>query len=200
MKVLALELSSSIGSIALRDDARYCFAAEFANDRKHSGLFFQNLERCIAENGLPREIVVGLGPGLYAGTRIAIAAAIGLQAATGAKLVGVPSVCTMPTTAPEYSVVGDARRQSFFFARVRERRCVEGPELCSEDELRERLCTTMSPTFSAEPLVNFPDIKLLHPSAKVLAEIVSYDLTEITAAPLEPIYLREPHITQPKSL
>jgi tRNA A37 threonylcarbamoyladenosine modification protein TsaB len=81
MKILALELSSSIGSIAWIDDAADPFSTTFANDRKHSGLFFENLERCLLRFGNPELIVVGLGPGSYAGTRIAIATAIGLEAA-----------------------------------------------------------------------------------------------------------------------
>ena len=200
MKVLALELSSSRGSIALRDGAEdRCFTAEFANDRKHSGLFFENLQRCIGEMGAPERIVVGLGPGSYAGTRIAIAAAIGLQAATGAQLLGRPSISALPTDALEYCVIGDARRQSFFFARVHERRCAEGPELCSDAELRERLNTLTGPIFSSDPLLAFPAAKLLHPSAIVLAQIASDESHEMKSAPLEPIYLREPHITRPRS-
>src|SRR3712207_3184355 len=118
MKVLALELSSSHGSIALSDAGTLCFAAEFANDRKHSGLFFTHLERCVAECGNAERIVVGLGPGSYAGTRITIAAAIGLAAASDAQLLGLPSISALTTDEPEYAVIGDARRQSFFFVRV----------------------------------------------------------------------------------
>src|SRR3954451_22760911 len=145
MRVLALELSSSRGSIALRDGDREIFASEFANDRKHSGLFFTDLKRCIDQCGDAEQIVVGLGPGSYAGTRIAIAAAIGLQAATGAQLGGLSSIVALPTDAPEYVVIGDARRQSFFFAVVRQRRCLQTPTLCSAEELVGRLRETDLP-------------------------------------------------------
>ena len=135
MKILALELSSGQGSIAWVEDDRDLFVSEFANDRKHSGLFFENLQRSIAQFGKADRIVVGLGPGSYAGTRIAIATAMGLQAATCAELIGLPSLCAMPTEETEYAVIGDARRQSFFFARVLGRCCVEGPVLCTQEEL-----------------------------------------------------------------
>ncbi len=199
MKTLALELSSSRGGIAFRDGENECFVAEFPNDRKHSGEFFGDLERCIQQCGAPEQIVVGLGPGSYAGTRIAIAAAIGLQAAMNARLFGIPSVCAFPTPASEYAVIGDARRQSFFFARVRQRECVQGPELCSNAELRDRLTDVVFPIFSTEPMDGFSRSKVLHPSAVVLAQITSGRPAETTSAPLEPIYLREPHITQPKA-
>lgn len=198
MKILALELSSGQGSIAWSEGAADSFASSFSNDRKHSGLFFENLEACLARRGKPDRIVVGLGPGSYAGTRIAIATAIGLQTATAAHLIGLASVCAMPSGAPEYAVIGDARRQSFFFALVRDRLAVEGPLLCTEEELRDRLSLLASPVFSSERLAAFPDATLAYPSAVVLAEIAATAPSLKNGESLEPIYLRDPHITQPK--
>lgn len=195
MRTLALELSSAQGSIALLDGEQRLFVSEWANDRKDSGPFFEHLQGCLQKFDNPERIVVGLGPGSYAGTRIAIAAAIGLQAATGAALIGLPSLCAMPTTASKYMVVGDARRESFFFALVEERRCIEGPLLCTSEELTERLETLDCPVFAAEPLPNFPTVVLIYPSAILLAQLAT--ATSISIAPLEPIYLREPHITSP---
>lgn len=195
MRVLALELSSSRGSIAFRDGDDEIFASEFANDRKHSGFFFTDLKRCVDQCGNAEKIVVGLGPGSYAGTRIAIAAAIGLHAATGAQLGGLPSIVALPTDAPEYVVIGDARRQSFFFALVRRRCCSGGPVLCSAEELDARLRENTVPVFATESILQFPVANVLHPAASILARLP----TAVTAAPLEPIYLRAPHITQPKA-
>ena len=199
MKVLALELSSGQGSIAFADVPNECFAAEFPNDRKHSGAFFENLQRCRDQCGNADQIVVGLGPGSYAGTRIAIAAAIGLQAATGAELIGIPSLCALPTAAADYVVIGDARRQSFWFAQVRARACIVAPVLCGREELAERLSQSALPIFSSEPLIAFPTVPVLYPSARVLGEIAPNSPDKI-GAPLEPLYLREPHITRPKSV
>ena len=103
-------------------------------------------------------IVVGLGPGSYAGVRIAIASAIGLKAASGAKLVGLPSICAMEPSPNEYCVIGDARRESFFFARVVANQVTEGIDLCAETELRRRLETISRdvPVFTSEKLPAFP--------------------------------------------
>ena len=158
MKILALELSSAQGSIAWMEEGQDLFVSEFANDRKHSGLFFENLQRSIAQFGKADRIVVGLGPGSYAGTRIAIATAMGLQAATGAELIGLPSLCAMPTDETEFVVIGDARRESFFFARVLGRRCVEGPVLCTHEELAQRLEPLAVSIFSTEPLPAFSGV------------------------------------------
>ncbi len=199
MKILAVELSSTSGSIAWSDGVTAPRIFEFANDRKHSGAFFKNLEMCTKRCGKPERIVVGLGPGSYAGTRIAIAAALGLQAVTGAELMGVASVRAFPIDAPEYAVVGDARQHSFYFARVRDRRCLEGPLLCTESELRDRIGAAEIETFSTEPLLQFSSVAVAFPSALLLAQIGAREDAIMADAPLEPIYLREPHITQPKS-
>src|SRR5207244_6693418 len=106
MKILALELSSARGGLALRDDEKEEFFREWANDRKNSGPFFEYLAEVQKEFGKPDTIIVGLGPGSYAGTRIAISAAVGLSfGGTGSvpsgrhggrpsiRLVGFPSIC-----------------------------------------------------------------------------------------------------------
>src|SRR5207244_13088180 len=89
--------------------------------------------------GKSETIVVGLGPGSYAGTRIAISAAIGLQTASGARLIGYSSICAIECDAAEYCVIGDARRQTCFFACMRGHELVDGPTLMTEAELREKL-------------------------------------------------------------
>jgi tRNA A37 threonylcarbamoyladenosine modification protein TsaB len=188
MKILALELSSARGSIAwqkwpagapatAREGAcapqkqdidpstalRTCLAREWANDRKHSGLFFDNLQEITNKFGPPEMIVIGLGPGSYAGIRIAISAAIGLQQATGARLVGLPSICAFE--AVEYCVIGDARRNSFFFAHVRANDLIEGPTLLSEAELRtklDKLESNMS-IFCSEQLPQFERVIVRYP-------------------------------------
>ena len=198
MKILAIELSSGRGTIAWRGGTDDRLEVAFANDRKHSGKFFENLQQTLQRFGTPELIVVGLGPGSYAGTRIAIATATGLQAATGARLLGLSSARAFSTEAAEYCVIGDARRQSYFFVRVARRQCVEGPLLCTRDELLPRLETTAHPVFASEKISDVPDIVLAYPSAQVLAEIAIATPETSAAPPLEPIYMREPHITQPK--
>ena len=215
MKILALELSTARGSIAALDD-NVDLAREWANDRKHSGLFFDNLQEVTKKLGAPEMIVVGLGPGSYAGTRIAISAAIGLATVGGTgsvsspdlgrhggrpsiKLAGLPSICAFD--ALEYCVIGDARRNSFFFAQVRANDLVEGPTLFGESELKaklDKLDQKMS-IFCSEELPRFERAILRYPSAKILARLAQNPNRNFALPPLEPIYLREPHITIPKS-
>ena len=198
MKTLALEVSTAQGSIAWREDGEALFDAQFAADRKHSGAFFENVQQCLERFGRPEQIIVGLGPGSYAGVRIAIATALGLRSAAKAKLAGIPSVCALDIESADYCVIGDARRQSFFFAKIEDGRLTEGPALKTAAELEAKIGELRMPVYVSEPLPQFPVAKLAYPSAGRLVVIARLYPGDIDGA-LEPIYLREPHITVAKA-
>jgi tRNA threonylcarbamoyl adenosine modification protein YeaZ len=199
VKILALELSSGRGSLAWRD-GDFEWTPGWANERKNSGEFFQNVAEAQKRFGAPDRIVVGLGPGSYAGTRIAISAAIGLRLATKAELVGLSSLSAIECDAAEYAVVGDARRQSFFLAQVRDRTLIAPPVLQGESDLRVELDVLKSrmPIFAVEALQQFEGVSVRYPSARILAQLAGEPNRAFVLPPLEPMYLREPHITTPK--
>jgi tRNA threonylcarbamoyl adenosine modification protein YeaZ len=202
MRILALELSTAKASLGWSDDVN-CEVLEWPNDRKDSGLFFKNLAGIVKRVGLPEKIMVGLGPGSYAGVRIAISAAVGLQKAAGAELLGYPSVCSMSDQDGDYAVVGDARRKSFFFVQIRNQ-VLSGPyELLSEADLKTRI-DRLAPDFalfSSDLLPQFqPRVELRYPSAEVLMRLAAGDSREFLRPPLEPIYLREANVTMPKAI
>ena len=199
MKTLALELSTAHGSMAWLD-GEIEVTRDWPNDRKNSAAFFENLEAIRRKFGAPETIIVGLGPGSYAGTRIAISAAIGLQLSCDARLVGYPSICAMQCDAQEYCAIGDARRKSFFFARIINNEVIEGPTLFSELELKVKLesLDPATPVFSSELLPQFHRPLISFPSAVILARLAKESQRSFYLPPLEPIYLREPHITLPK--
>jgi len=196
MKILALELSTVRGSLAWLHDAVE-FAREWPNDRKNSAPFFENLNVVTKRFGVPEIIIVGLGPGSYAGTRIAISVAIGLQASSGARLTGYPSICAIECDAKEYCVIGDARRKSFFYARICGHELIEGPSLHSEEELKCKFTTFRDkvPIFCSESLPQFEQAVVRYPSANMLARLAQDPQHGFSLSPLEPIYLREPHVT-----
>jgi tRNA threonylcarbamoyl adenosine modification protein YeaZ len=199
MKILALELSTARGSLAWLD-GNFKNAREWPNDRKNAAAFFQNLEAVTRKFASPELIIVGLGPGSYAGTRIAISTAMGLQLSSNARLIGLPSICAMECNTHEYCMIGDARRKSFFFARVRDRTLAEGPTLYSEPEMKKKLDKTEStiPIFCSESLPQFQRAVIGYPSAVVLSRLAQEAGRGFFLPPLEPIYLREPYITMPK--
>jgi len=199
MKILALELSTSRGSLAWLD-GRTEFMREWPNDRKHSAAFFENLQVVRTKFGAPETIIVGLGPGSYAGTRIAISAAIGIQLSSDARLIGYPSIGAIECDSQEFCAIGDARRKSFFFARILNNEVIEGPTLFSQLELKAKLESVepATPVFSSELLSQFQRSLISFPSALILARLAKESRRSFYLPPLEPIYLREPHITMPK--
>lgn len=199
MKILALELSTARGSLAWLD-GKIQFASDWPNNRKNSSGFFENLQLASRKFGAPDTIIVGLGPGSYAGTRTAISAAIGLQFSSDARLIGYPSICAMESGTEEYCVIGDARRESFFFAHVVRRELKQGPTLCSGSDLKTTLesLDPALPVFSSELLPQFGGALIRFPSALALAKLAKEPRHSFFPPPLEPIYLREPHITMPK--
>jgi len=200
VKILALELSTARGSLAWLDEDDTDLTRAWPTDRRNSAAFFENLGAITEKFGAPDTIIVGLGPGSYAGTRIAISAAIGLQVSSGAHLIGFPSICAMQCDAHEYWVIGDARRKSFFFARIHANNLIEAPTLFSEAELKPKLNAVeiAMPVFTSDSLPQFERPVVRFPSALVLARLAREPQLSFSLPPLEPIYLREPHITMPK--
>jgi hypothetical protein len=100
----------------------------------------------------------------------------------------------------EYCAIGDARRKSFSFARILKNEVIEGPALFSELELKARLESLhpATPVFSSELLLQFHRAVIGFPSALILARLAKESGRSSCLPPLEPIYLREPHITMPK--
>jgi tRNA threonylcarbamoyladenosine biosynthesis protein TsaB len=200
MKILAFDLSSRQGSIALvgeAEGAHFKLLAErdWPNDRRNSAPFFRALDAVIREHGLPDRIVVGLGPGSYTGTRIAISAAIGLGMANDVTLCGLPSVCAI-SAENDFVVIGDAKRASFFSSRMIRHQIAGEIELLSETEMSERISELTVPIYTADDLPQFHRAQKRFPRAERLCSLA---LRGENPAPssLEPIYLRPPHITSP---
>ena len=194
---LAIETSGPRGGIALgRGDGEILWQQDFPTGPAAGGQLFVALEECIRAEPPPARILVGLGPGSYAGVRMAIAAATGIGLALDLEPMGLPSVCGYDVPAPAFHAVGDARRGAYYYTAVVGSRCQRGPEILDEDELRARLTTQPGwPVFSVEPLANFPAAhRVVATAARLLTAPVEHPLRN-----LEPIYLREPHITQPRT-
>jgi tRNA threonylcarbamoyladenosine biosynthesis protein TsaB len=198
MKLLGFDLSTHRGTIALVNGDKVLCARDWPNDRRNSAPFFSLLNEIVCEHGAPEAIVVGLGPGSYTGTRIAISAAIGLQATTGAALTGLSSLSGI-SEENEYVVIGDAKRASFFFATINGGLSATEPDLLSQNEMNERISsiTTIS-IYTSDELPQFTAVQLRFPSARLLSLRAQRFPQNLARAPLAPIYLREPHITTPQ--
>ena len=203
---LALDCSTAVGGVALaREDGCVLVREEFAAGRGRGGEFFVALERTLGAARVTGEalgeIVVGVGPGSYSGVRQVVAAAVGLAAATGARLSGAPSVLALRGTGDRYQTVGDARRGAFYYAAVQARVCVAGPELLPDlAALHARLAER--PGWPVHVIDSpLPDGLLADaPVAAVdAAGLLAVPLAARRLPPLEPIYLRPVSITLPKT-
>ncbi len=201
MTILALETSTPRGSVALWRDGALVLDEVFLADRSHSSTLFPTLQRARALAPHIDVIAVGLGPGSYAGVRIAISAALGLGMADDARLLGLASVAALETAARAYVAIGDARRETFYFSLVEDGVCREGPLLLDAEALAVRLQAHAAlPVYAPAPLPAFPGAQIALPRAGQLAELAAAGKGVLAEGDLEPLYLREPHITQPKPL
>jgi tRNA threonylcarbamoyladenosine biosynthesis protein TsaB len=206
--ILALETSTRRASLALYDSDAAAVLAErvFTSDRAHNAAIFAPLGELLeGRRDRLTGILVGLGPGSYGGIRVGLAVANGLSVALGVPVLGGSSLEAWEVGADSYVVVGDARRGSGFLAVVRDRRLQGEPELVPDGEMGARLEAFASDglgLFSADEKVvaAFPGVIRAHPSAvRLVIRHRESDFGGAGSAPLEPVYLRAPYITEPKA-
>ena len=125
VRVLSLETSTKIGSVALLEEGQVVFRLGGGVDARHGDTLVPMIDKALNEAGWkPRDlglVAVGLGPGSFTGTRIAAACAKGLHAATEVPLVGVSSFAALAhrarkTKAGKVAVAADAGRGAVFAA------------------------------------------------------------------------------------
>jgi tRNA threonylcarbamoyladenosine biosynthesis protein TsaB len=124
-RVLAIETSGRIGSVALAHDGRVLVEAQFPHGLKHAAEIVPTIDRLCREHGWAagdiEHAYVSAGPGSFTGLRIGIALAKTLAFARGVKVVAVPSVRVLVENAPPEArhliIVLDAKREQIFTAR-----------------------------------------------------------------------------------
>lgn len=197
MITLVLETSTEAGGVALFRDEAIAFRETFTADRSHSSDLFTVIERALAGGVRPDRIIAGLGPGSYAGVRIAIAAAIGLSISTGSELIGIPSIVALEEG--EYLALGDARRGGFALSHIRDGAMAAGPEILTREELDARLAATSLPLYTSDPL-GWEGVETRFPQVERLGRLGVQGRGIHSRGTLEPLYLREPSITLPKTI
>lgn len=190
MKILALEFSSPVRSVAVADSVRVLGRAAEQSSRETKA--FALIDAALSQAGLRRDeiecIAVGLGPGSYAGIRIAISIAQGWHLATGVKLVGISSADCVAAQVHELgrrgvlNVVIDAQRDDLFSARY---------ELGTEWKKLSEFALVPK-TLRENELSVRPDLdERSAPDAATLAKLAAAHPTFVSAPGLEPIYLRK---------
>ena len=157
VRMLALETSARVGSVALFEDDRLVAYETFAHGLQNAARLLPLIDELCKTHGLgPKDIglvAVSIGPGSFTGLRIGVTLAKTLCYATGAKLVAVPSLAVIAANAPADAgyimPVLDARRGQVFAA-VYQRG--EGPKLKAESGKRKRESEVGSSEISNGPL------------------------------------------------
>jgi tRNA threonylcarbamoyladenosine biosynthesis protein TsaB len=189
VKSLAIENSTRIGTVALADGIQILALREVTK----FGMLSVAVHELFVEFGPPDEIVVGLGPGSYTGTKVAVAMAIGLRTGLGCLTFGCPSA--LAYGAATYHVVGDAKLSSVFLATIEENRLIRAPELRSLDEFHLMLPGLRNkPIFAIGLIPGVVDLPIVLPRAEHL-----FSRRDWFQPSLEPFYLKEPHITRSKT-
>lgn len=215
-RTLVFETSTSRASIALAGPDGILEQREFCSDRNHNAMLFAPLSELMQGDagqqiGL---VLVGSGPGSYSGTRVGIAAAQGVAIALGCPAVVVPSILATPSAegGGPCLAIGDARRGSFWSARMEHSRLAGEPELCDAQGLESVVAAAVAdgiPVFTFEEAGRFPLSANL--AAKVVQEFpdaprlwrvwraAAEDTRRAWSAhPPQPLYLKPPHITPAK--
>jgi tRNA threonylcarbamoyladenosine biosynthesis protein TsaB len=203
--LLALDLSTAVGSLAVVSGGDLLYEASFESQRSHNACLFAPLGEALKAAGDDLDgVVVGIGPGSYTGVRIAIAAAQGIGLSRGVWCAGWSSL-TAPDMVPPaaYRVIGDARRQSFYLASVESGRLLPEIEIVNAEAAHQR-CSTDCPwiTFDEQVPLQLQHVLAARPRAAGLAKMVAAlpaeEFNELIARPLTPHYLAEAFITRPK--
>jgi tRNA threonylcarbamoyladenosine biosynthesis protein TsaB len=199
--ILILETSTDTASLALAVDGRIVIEKSFTSDRRHNALLFGPLEEIVEEYGSRHfdAVLVGSGPGSYSGTRVGIAAAQGAALISECKAIAIPSILATPSALSRKPciAVGDARRGSYWIAKINEDNLIEGPSLTDTIGFEVALDRNSS-CFSMEPIRLYP-IAVEQPSARGIWQAWENASPLIralwVAQPPQPIYLAPPHIT-----
>ena len=115
MKTLVVDRSTDEQSLALVEGEAVVAETTLAGTDCRSGDWVLKV-REFAGPGAPDRIVVGTGPGSFAGIRAALAFAQGYALGSGCEVLGLPSPCAYAPAEGPLAVVGDARRERYWIA------------------------------------------------------------------------------------
>jgi len=195
MRVLAIDCSGPMGSLAVLDAAGVRFYREFDCPRGRGTGVFSVLHEALQSVSSVDRVVVGTGPGSYNGLRVSIAAAEGFALARGVEKVGVLSLTGL-NGGDDFWAVGDARGGVMYVARITGGNLVGEIQVLPTAEAIEtvRHGHRGVPIFAPTPVDGLPEAKVRHPDARRLAQ---QGACAMPTAQIHPFYAKPVHITSP---
>jgi tRNA threonylcarbamoyladenosine biosynthesis protein TsaB len=198
VKVLAIETSSAHASVAVARDGELLAVRRFDAPRGRGAELFAVLEALRPHWHDAERLALGLGPGSYNGLRVACAVAGSCQLALGLELVTTPSPCLLDVPDKHYLAIGDARGSRFYAAEVEERALSGDIVLLDEAALAAHVAAAGIPVYRVGSVAGFGQLPASAPDAAVLVRLAP-ELSPVDPRKLEPLYLKPPHITTPRT-
>ncbi|MCL2449065.1 MAG: tRNA (adenosine(37)-N6)-threonylcarbamoyltransferase complex dimerization subunit type 1 TsaB [Polyangiaceae bacterium] len=220
MRLVAIETSSAIGSVALFEGANLVAADEHGVPAAHGEEILPRMDALFRRVGWqPRDVArwaVGIGPGSFTGVRVGVALAKGIAIATSAQVVGVTSL-----DAVAYRAGGDgpivalvpAGKGELFVQVQRGGAWLLEPAHVRQDQVVARVAAVagdgpivvagaVARDLDWSPLGDRVAIRTERPHDVPRAEAVGEIAQRRPAGDadaLEPLYVRPPEITLPKA-
>jgi tRNA threonylcarbamoyl adenosine modification protein YeaZ len=201
MRICALATSTPLATVAVVEGGRVLGAVERVLDRAHGEGLVPLMHELFTSVGVrPRDIqrwAVGVGPGSFTGTRIAVATVKGIVLATGAEVVGVTSLEAMLATAGDVAVVDAIRGEVYVQRKGGEPACVRPEDFPTwlGDAGPVALVGEAAKKLSCVGCTHLDEPKLPHATGVFL---VARRRSAMPIDALEPTYVRAPEITYPK--
>ena len=202
MKILSIEFSSDRRSVALINGGKTLGSAFESGGRqtRAASLIQSVIDQCETSMEEIEALVVGLGPGSYAGIRTAIAFAQGWQLARCINVAGVDSAeliavrCWLDGLMGPIEVAIDAQRGDFYLAGyevdVSGWKESESLRIVSSDEIAGRTRAGRR-IFGPDAVLESLGGRLAFPAAGDAARIPVEKFRWVSGERLQPIYLRE---------
>ncbi len=123
--ILAIETSGRIGSVAVGCGLEVREYRQFSQSMRHAVELMPAIRELTRRQGWAasdiNQVYVSIGPGSFTGVRIAISVARAISQATGARLVGVPTLdvlaANLPAGVRNAAVILDAKRGQVYAGR-----------------------------------------------------------------------------------
>ncbi len=204
MKLLAIESSGAVASVAVWEGGETKVEFSLNDGRTHSEKLMPLVQRALSELSLElraiNAVAVSVGPGSFTGLRIGVATANALAFASGIPVIETPTLLALAKGAAAENVLAllDARNDRAYAAYYNKGALVWGPEALALAELASRVPPETAAVGDLNP-ANSEKLRLPFYRALPRAGLVAEAAAELFAAgtnnvvrEARPLYLLKP--------